>query len=188
MTESNILRWIKAYLSPFIVQAIAEKGLPLYTENWFAGITAREVPGIIGEWGVIGKDPHAVFQIMRGDFTQRPGETEKQYHGYGVTQIDKASFPDFVKSGDWKDPLKCYLKTIDIMEGKRKYLVARFAALAGDSLTHYMTAAWNCGEGNEAKVISKHVDIDAYTAGHNYSVDVFRLAGLYAALPNTPTA
>lgn len=179
MNNIDIARWIKNNLSPFIKEAIKTKGTQLYTEAWLAGITMRETGILIARHAPLTKDLHALASVMMGDKSQRPGETTAWYHGFGFTQIDIASFPDFIKSGDWKDPLKVYLKTIDVLEGKRRYIVARFANLQGDNLKRYITAAYNCGEGNEAKVISKHIDVDAYTANHDYSKKVFEFAEIY---------
>ena len=72
--------------------------------------------------------------------------------------------------------------TVQILESKKKYLTAHFPAIAGDSLLHYIIAAYNCGEGNEAKVIAQERDPDAYTTGHDYAHSVFEFADLYATL------
>lgn len=182
MNNTDVLRWIKKELGETIQKAIAARPGSAYTEEWLAGIGCRETGGLLALYIPKRNDVAVICSILRGDFTQRPGETAKQYHGYGITQIDIASFPQFVKSGDWKDPYKCFLKTIDILNGKKQYLVSHFPSLAGNSLNHYVTASYNCGEGNERKVIEQHLDPDAYTTQHNYSNEVFEFADIYKNL------
>lgn len=183
MTETQVLSWIKCNLGPIIQKAILSRPNSVYTEEWLAAIACRETGDLIARYAYspagnnIG--PTTVCSLLRGDFSQRPGETEKQYHGYGITQIDIKSFPDFVKSGDWKDPFKCFTKTIDILNSDKTYLLSKTPSLAGDSLNHYITAAYNCGAGNEDKIIHQHLDPDAYTTGHNYATQVFQFAEIY---------
>ena len=170
MTDSEVLKWIKSDLGTYIQRALLSFPGNRYNEAWLAGICMRETGGLINKKNVNGTlDAIAIAPLMIGDNS----------HGYGFTQIDIRSFPDFVKSQDWKDPFKCFWKTIQVLEGKRRYLQAHFPGVAGDSLDHYITAAYNCGEGNEAKVIAQHADPDAYTAAHNYSKSVFLYAGAY---------
>lgn len=184
MTNQQILSWIKNNLAIFINQAISEKPGILYTEDWLAAITCRETGDLIARY--VTKNPGIsatdLAALMRGDFTQRPGETQKQYHGYGYIQVDTGSFPAFISSGDWKDPLKCYRMAIAILEGKRKYLLQHFPVITGDSLAHYITAAYNCGEGHEAKAVTRELDPDAYTTGHNYSSQVWQFRDIYNSL------
>lgn len=179
MNTIDILRWIKTNLGSYIRTAIAGT---IYTEEWLAGITCREVGELIAKFAPHQSNVLIVCSLMRGDYSRRPGEVDKGYHGYGLTQIDITSFPDFVHSGDWKDPSKVYPMTIKVLESKRHYLVTHFPAVAGDSLNHYITAAYNCGEGNEAKVIAQERDPDAYTTGHDYSKAVFEFADQYKTL------
>lgn len=186
MTNQQILRWIKKNIGLYIQKALLARPGNIYTEEWLAGIACRETGILIAKYSFSPSgntvDPLTVCSLMRGDYTQRPGETEKQYHGYGITQIDIGSFPDFIKSGDWKDPLKCFIKSIDVLNIARTYLLNHEPVLAGESLNHYITAAYNCAEGNEQKVIVKHLDPDAYTTGHNYSKEVFEFAEVYKSL------
>lgn len=182
MTETQILTWIKNNFAPYIQKALAARPGTIYTEDWLAGMTCRETDGLLARYILQKVDVLVVCSLLRGDYTQRPGESAPQYHGYGPTQFDIGSFPDFIHAGYWKDPLKCYIQTIDVLEGKRKYILARFPEVAGDSLNHYITASWNCGQGNEAKVLQANLDPDAYTAGHNYSNQVFEYADIYKTL------
>lgn len=187
MTNIDILKWIRKNLSPFIQKAVAARPGCIYTEDWLAGICCREVGGLISKYAFSPAgnaiDVMTVCSLMRGDYSQRPGESEKSYHGYGVTQIDIASFPEFVRSGDWKDPLKCFIKSIDVLNSARTYLINHEPGIAGEMLNHYITAAYNCGPGNEAKVIARHLDPDAYTTNHDYAKAVFQFADAYRALP-----
>jgi hypothetical protein len=91
---------------------------------------------------------------MRGDYGQRPGDTERQYHGFGYMQIDIASYPDFVKSGKWKDPLATYKMAIAVLESKRNYLEPKYKEVGEEMIHRAITAAYNCGEGNVSKVLT----------------------------------
>jgi hypothetical protein len=65
----------------------------------------------------------------------------------GLPQIDIASFPAFVNSGDWKDPLKSWLKAIAVLESKRKYILSKCPDVKGEFLHRAVTAAYNCRGG-----------------------------------------
>jgi hypothetical protein len=183
MTTRQILLWIHFNLLPHISKALEEKKKTnphlIYTPDWLVGITFRETGGLINKYASVNTKPEVMHTLMRGDYSQRPGEKEKSYHGFGYTQIDIASFPKFVKSGDWKDPLKCYLMAIDVLEGKRKYIEPHSPKLKGDALHRAITAAYNCGEGNVAKVLVAGNDIDWRTTGHDYSKDVWQRRAFY---------
>jgi hypothetical protein len=183
MENVDILKWIRTNISPAIKQALSQFPDTIHTEAELAGLTCREVGDLIARYSPLQPDVAIVCSLMRGDYTQRPGEAEKQYHGYGLTQIDIRSFPDFVKSGDWKIPLKCYVMSLKILASNKAYILSKHPEVAGDSLKHYVIAAYNCGAGNESKVLTQHLDPDAYTAGHNYSKAVFEFADQYSNLP-----
>lgn len=184
MTNTQILAWIKKNLGPIMQETIAAAKVKnvdlLYTEDWLGAIACRETGGLIARY------PNAplsdVSSVMRGDYTQRPGETEKQYHGFGFWQVDIGSFPAFVRSGDWKDPAKACTMAIAILEGKRQYLQAHFPQLSGDELDRAITAAYNCGEGNVGKQLTAGLDIDGRTADHNYSKNVWEFRTIYQTL------
>jgi hypothetical protein len=183
MTTRGILIWIHVNLLSSIQGAIAEakKKNPalLYTPDWLAGIAYRETGGLINKYGNVGTKPEIMHTIMRGDFSKRTGEKEASFHGYGYWQIDIGSFPEFVKSGDWKDPLKCCIKAIDVLEGKRLYLESKLPKLGGEDLQRAITAAYNCGEGNVTKVLLAGQDVDTRTTGHNYSAEVWQRRSFY---------
>jgi hypothetical protein len=190
MTEKQVLRWIKLHLSQYIVQAIAEakekNPTLIYTEDWLSGITYRETGFLIARYVMQAVNPNVIHTLMRGDYNQRKGENEKSYHGFGYTQIDIGSFPEFVKSGKWKDPLECYRMSISVLEGKRKYLFAsgRFKEkdFTQEMVHRAITAAYNCGEGNVSKVLREGRDVDLRTHQHNYSKEVWRFRGIYREL------
>jgi hypothetical protein len=186
MTERDILKWINLNLSNAIDKAIAharEKYPDLiYTKDWLAAMAMRETGFKIAEFVKLGKKPEAIHTIMRGDYGQRKGDVEKCYHGFGYWQIDIASYPDFVKSGDWKDPFKTCRKAISVLEEKRLYLAPKFPNLQGDSLCRAITAAYNCGQGNVAKVLRVGQDIDARTYNRDYSAEVWRFRQIFNSL------
>lgn len=182
MTETRELQWIKSNLGSFIRQALAINTKLAYTEDWLAAIAMRETGELIGKGLDAGFNFQTICGRMRGDFTQRPGDPQKCYHGYSFWQIDIGSFPDFIKSGDWTDPFKSCMKAISTLEGKRMYITTKAPQLAGDQLDRAVTAAYNNGEGNEMKDIINGQDLDARTTGHNYSAEVWRFRELYKTL------
>jgi len=190
MNTESTLKWIKAHLGPVIRQALqeAKEKTPdlLYTEEWIAGITMRETGELIARYvsrGLpTGKEVETLAPIMRGDYGRRSGDMTPQYHGYGFMQIDIASFPVFVRSGNWKDAGKVYKMAIAILEDKRKYLINHFPALAGVALERAITAAYNCGEGNIGKAIIAGQDVDTRTAGRDYVKAVWAFRNIYREL------
>lgn len=179
MTERETLFWIRNNLAPFINQAL-QPGL-LYSGDWIAGMVMREVGFKIMELGdrVLVRDMHA---LMRGDYSQRPGEKDKSYHGYGYMQIDIASYPDFVKSGDWKDPLKTFKKAIQILEEKRIYIQSK-SQVTGEELCKAITEGYNAGQGRAISDLSDNGQIDdKYTFNHDYVKEVWRYRQLYTTL------
>jgi len=186
MTEKDILSWINVNLGPVIDKALeaAKEKHPdhPYTKDWLAAMAMRETGFKIAEFKELGKSPDIIHQVMRGDYSQRKGETEKSYHGFGYWQIDIGSYPYFIKSGNWKDPFKTCLMAIDVLEEKRLYLVPHFPNLQGDSLYRAITAAYNCGQGNVAKCLNEGKDIDARTYNHDYSREVWRFREIFNSL------
>ncbi|WP_276483539.1 hypothetical protein [Paraflavitalea pollutisoli] len=178
MTEKQAIAWILKELGPIIDKALTEAKAKnpdlMYTTDWLAAMAYRETGFLIARYMAQNAKPEAIHPLMRGDYGQRPGEREKSYHGFGYWQIDIGSFPEFVKSGAWKDPYKTCVKAIEVLEGKRKYLQLKFPALTGDSLARAVTAAYNCGEGNVQKVLLAGQDIDSRTHQKNYSKEVWR--------------
>lgn len=175
MTERQAIRWIKENLGPIIRKALLQFPGSIYTEDWIGGIICRETGILIIRYK--GAALATIASLMRGDYSQRKGEKEKQYHGYGFPQIDSASFPEFVKSGDWKDPYKSIVMMIKVLESKHGYLKDKITS--SYSLERAVTAAYNCGEGTIAKVMKAGQDIDSKTFNHDYSKEVWRFRELY---------
>lgn len=186
MTEREILAWIKINLGPIIDKALAEARVKntalLYTRDWLAAMVMRETGFLIARYVQKKLKIDVIHSLMKGDYNQRKGETEKSYHGFGYWQIDIGSFPDFVKSGDWKDPFKTCVKAIAVLEGKRIFLQKAFPALTGEELARAVTAAYNCGEGNVKKVLLAKQDIDSRTHQKNYSKEVWRFREIFKSL------
>lgn len=176
MTERETLYWIKGNLASYISQALK----PPYTIDWIAAMVMRETGILITRWGskVLVRDMHA---LMRGDYSQRPGEKEKSYHGYGYMQADIGSYPDFVKSGDWKDPSKVFPFAIKVLEEKRIY-IQKNSLVTGEELEKAITEAYNAGQGRALKDLADgHID-DTYTYNHDYVKEVWRFRSIYKTL------
>lgn len=178
MTEKQVIQWIIINLGPHIDKALLQARLKnpdlLYTKDWLAGMAYRETGFLINRYVSQKLKPENIHTLMRGDYGQRPGETEKSYHGFGYWQIDIGSYPDFVKSGDWKDPYKTCVKAISVLEEKRLYLQSKLPAMVGEGLHRAITAAYNCGQGNVFKALKAGKDVDIYTHQHDYSKEVWR--------------
>lgn len=185
MTESKIMRWIKTNLGPAIDKAIIDARVRFpdhpYTPDWLAGIIMREVKDKINKYVSANTRLEIIHTLMKGDYDQRKGETEMSYHGFGYTQIDIASYPAFIKSGDWKDPYKCVMMAIAVLEEKREYLKGR-VKMEPKAFERAITAAYNCGQGNVYKAYGKGLDVDNYTTGHDYSKEVFEHRELFLSL------
>lgn len=174
MTEKQTLQWIKTHLGEYIREAI--KGT-IYTEDWLAGMCYRETGFLIDRYVTQGKTPEQIHGLMKGDYGQRPGETAKQYHGFGYWQMDTGSYPDFINSGDWKDPLKIAKKAVSVLNEKKASLEAK-----GISSEAAITASYNCGQGNVVKALRAGKDVDYYTHQKNYSKEVNRFREIYKTL------
>lgn len=185
MTEKQVLRWIKDNLSGFINQALSEARTDnpklFYTEDWIAGMAYREVGFLIDRYATQGKPPEVIHGLMRGDYSKRPGEKKKVYHGFSYMQIDIDSYPDFITSGKWKDPLECFRMAISVLEEKRIALSKLFN-VPTEGYHRAITAAYNCGQGNVSRALRKGKDIDFYTHQKNYSKEVWRFRELYRSL------
>lgn len=186
MTEREILSWIKTSLGPTIDKVLdeAKKKNPdlIYTPDWLAAMCMRETGFLIARYVQKKIKVEVIHTLMKGDYSQRKGELEKSYRGFGYWQIDIASYPQFVKTGDWKDPYKTCLKAISVLEEKRFYLEPKFPNLKGDGLYRAITAAYNCGQGNVQKVLLTGQDIDTRTHQKNYSAEVWRYREIFNSL------
>lgn len=172
MTEISTLQWIKTNLEPLMPISQA------YQFDWLAGMVMRETGILIMRYA--GKFPvNEVHLKMRGDYSKRKNDTDFFYHGYGYMQIDIDSYPDFVNSGDWKDPHKNFLKAIDVLEEKRKSLLNANPIFVTDRA---IIASYNCGAGRVIQAIKTGRDVDTFTFNHDYSSEVQRFRQMYLSL------
>jgi hypothetical protein len=133
---------------------------------------------------------------IEGDFH------DGEYHGYGLMQVDIGSFPNWVKSDAWRDPLQSIAKGAGVLDGKRteieqgqgKTLTVEGRSFVGrkldtaDQALQVATACYNCGLWGYY-AFSKGEPIDSYTTGKNYSTDVWlRKAFFTALLPSAPAS
>ena len=121
---------------------------------------------------------------MKGDYGKRPADSAKQYHGFGFWQIDIASFPDFINSGKWTDPVATAKMAISVLTGKMNFLAQKgwHEKLDETMWERAITAAYNCGEGNVHKALTRNLDVDFYTFSKDYSKEVFRYRNIYKSL------
>lgn len=186
MTQREIMMWYKKNLFPIVNKAIEDKKEKkpdlIYTVDWLISMAYRETWTLVLRFIEKGLFFENILPVVKGDYGQRKGETEKQYHGFGFWQIDIGSYHDFVKSGDWKDPYKCCSKAIDVLEEKKSALSPYFA-LEDDTFFRYVTAAYNCGQGRAIKALKDNRGVDFYTHEKNYSEMVWKYRELYNSLP-----
>lgn len=182
MTERGAIEWIKINLGPVFRAALAGRPV-VYTEDWLGGIVYREVGLLIHRYAPAGMSLAEMAPLMKGDYGRRPRETVARYHGYSFFQIDVASFPLFIASGKWKDAAESCRFAISVLDGKRRYLRANLLTLHGEDLDRATTAAYNCGEGNVAKVLRAGQDVDSRTHNKDYSKMVWQYREIYRGLP-----
>ena len=114
-------------------------------------------------------------------------------HGHGLMQIDDRSYPEYILSGKWRDPFESFCMAGRILRDFRKVLTRIITqAVQQELLTpvclelqfieRATVASYNCGPGNVMKALAAHEDVDARTAGHNYSYCVLAFAGYYKHL------
>ena len=175
------MKWIKDNLGPVIMQSINGSD---YTEDWLAGMCARETGFLFTRYANQGMSFDQVCLLMKGDYGKRANDLEKIYHGFGFWQIDIASFPDFVNSGKWKDPLQTTQMAIKVLDGKKSFLKQKGwdQKLSSVMWQRAITAAYNCGEGGVNKALTNGLDVDNYTFSKDYSKEVFRYRDVYAVL------
>jgi hypothetical protein len=180
-TDQKMMKWIKDNLSDTINQAVNGS---IYSEDWLAGMCARETGFLFCRHANQGISFTQICPMMKGDFGKRPGEPEKMFHGFGFWQIDIGSFPDFVSSGKWTDPLETAKMAVKVLNGKMSFLKSKGWQEQLDQLTweRAITAAYNCGEGNVNKALSKNQDVDCFTFSKDYSKEVFRYRNIYSKL------
>jgi hypothetical protein len=188
MTERAISFWIRDNLSEHIRKALDlhKKLNPhlIWTEADLAGIAQREVGFLIVRY--VGKKMKfdTICSLMKGDYVQREGEKEKQYHGFSFWQLDTNSHLEFIKTGEWKNPFKACYRAISALESKMEWLLKNVQEFNGVSIHQATIAAYNCGEKNVQKVLQKEQDIDSRTYNKDYSKEVLRFSEIYKNLPS----
>lgn len=115
-------------------------------------------------------------------------------NGFGWLQADKRSFPEWIRTGEWKDAAKGFLMGAKILRSKltdtiecegvrftvtdksgRKFVCPKGRKLTARERYRVALAAYNCGRWSHYHV-SKGRDVDAGTTGKDYAIDVSRRA------------
>lgn len=169
-TEKELLAWIAENLGGYIRKAIAGTS---YSEDWLGAIACRETGFLIIKYVNQGLPFDEICEKMYGDF--RKG----RYNGFGFWQIDIGSYPGFIESGLWIDPLATVKQAIICLDGKRHSLKSWEYALNVNDFERAITAAYNCGQGRVMKALDNGYDIDRYTFNRDYSGEVFRMRKIY---------
>ena len=180
-SDQKMMKWIKENLGSIINQAIDGS---LYSEDWLAGICARETGFLFTRHVNKGSSFEDICPLMIGDFGKRKGDTKPVFHGFGFWQIDIGSFPDFVNSDKWKDPLETAKMAVSVLDGKKRFLQQKGwkEKLSPTMWERAITAAYNCGEGNVNKALTNNFDVDRFTFARDYSKEVFRYRNVYSKL------
>lgn len=122
-------------------------------------------------------------------------------NGYGLMQADLRSFPEWIKTGKWKDAREGILKGAEILmqkwrdtqtgigvkrgvrsskTGKTSYFIGKDVG-QGKEAQQVTIAAYNNGRWPHYAV-SNGKDVDTYTTGKNYSKDVMGRARQFRSL------
>jgi hypothetical protein len=121
-------------------------------------------------------------------------------NGYGLMQADKRYFPEWVRSGKWKDAQEGITKGAEILAqkwadlqdcigkkrgvpssktGKISFFIGK--DVKGAEARRVLIASYNCGRWAHYAV-SNGKDVDAYSTGKDYSKDVILRAAAFRAL------
>jgi hypothetical protein len=182
MTDLQALQWIKDNLGKYIKTALELVPGTIYSEDWLAAMAYRETGILIHRYVPSGIPFRQICERMVGDYGQRPGETEKKYHGFSFWQIDIGSYPDFIDTGLWTDPVQSCKKAISVLEEKRRYLFGKNMIPTKyplQTVHRAITAAYNCGAGSVMKALMAGKDVDRYTYNRDYSKEVWRFRDMY---------
>jgi hypothetical protein len=175
-SNTEVLQWIKQNLKPVIVNAVED----IFVEDWLAAIACRETGGLIVRYANRGLSLSEMLPFIQGDFTSG------HYHGFSFWQIDIRSFPDFINSGDWKNPQKSAIMSVTVLQSKKRSLLflgaEQFIQQNETLFERAITASYNCGEGDVIKAFKDNKDVDLYTANQNYSSQVFLFRETYKTL------
>lgn len=173
-TDKLVLQWIHAELGPVIRTVISALPNTDFSEDWLAAIACRETRNLIWKFGCArGMDAAAAAVHMIGD-----GGC-----GYSYWQIDIRSYPQFVKSGTWKNVEQSCIAAINCLSDKAAYLDKNHPKWETVELREdAITAAYNCGQGNVANALRMNVSVDKFTAGGDYSSAVREYRNYYKTL------
>ncbi|CCH77818.1 putative Lysozyme [Nostocoides japonicum T1-X7] len=112
---------------------------------------------------------------IKGDFSQRPGESSPRFHGFGVWQRDSGAFG--VDASYLQDVPRQARDAADLLTANFRTFGRWDAAVA----------AYNCGPGNVRRALQQGRSVDAFTTGGDYSRDVLaRRATLAGSAIPTP--
>lgn len=75
-----MMQWTKTYLGGIISTAVTGS---MYSEDWIAGICARETGFLFVRYAYQGLPFEKVCSLMKGDYGKRSRDATKQYNGFG---------------------------------------------------------------------------------------------------------
>lgn len=120
-------------------------------------------------------------------------------NGFGLMQVDKRYFPDWVQTGKWRDARECIEKGAEVLAQKRAEIIAkeghlvtwktskgqrmsfRGAPFSDEQLRRISIAAYNSGIAAYHHFSTSGLP-DKGTTGRDYSADVLARAAMFAAL------
>lgn len=176
-TTKIIFNFIHDNLEQIHIEATKDT---IYDKDDMAGIVSREygflIPGKIKN----GQSFEYITRHATGD----------SGHGISFYQIDDRSYRDFLKENPLDDEtrdinelvLVYAKKAIECLEEKRKYLEGKGWTkdkLGEELYKRAIFAAYNCGQGNVNKALSRGYDVDHYTYNKDYSKCVVEYVNAY---------
>ena len=98
--------------------------------------------------------------------------------GRGLLQADYQQ--PFAQTGNWRDPEANIIHGCDELAGN----IAYFTKLAHPNIDPLRAgiAAYNCGRGGVSRAVKAGLDVDHFTTGKNYSVDVLHRRARFQSL------
>ena len=159
----------------FIQEAAAEYEFPLAV---IGGLGSRE-----SHWGLMLKPagPAGTGDFLKRRFPARfregPLPPDGGGFGRGLMQIDFDAH-EFARTGNWQDPKENILYGMKVLVDSQNF-IQRKTEIKEKALLQAALAGYNAGPGNALRAILDGRDIDFYTAGRDYSKDVFNRAGWF---------
>jgi hypothetical protein len=148
------------------------------------GFQASVIAAIVSRESAWGLSLTPLGPAGTGDFAKREafdGGTglPPDGHGWGrgLMQIDY-EWQEFAHTDKWKDPSSNIAAGCNILDVNRVFIL-RHADLHSMLLLRAVVSAYYCGPGNVIKALNRKFDVDHYTSGGNYSVDVMSRAGWF---------